>query len=172
MQALVHRDGDPVVRVLQDDAGRPKGAIAEMRLAASPARVWEIVRDVEAYPGRVPMVHKVRLEGDRLWMQVRFRIALFSTKFAFTAKATWENERWLELDYVSGEPADINLRFEVTPEDDGAATKIVVRVTYDPRSLGWLVKVFLRHHPEIELGLFPGTALVLLDALRRAAAST
>ena len=32
----------------------------------------------------------------------------------------------------------------------------------------WLVKYFLRHHPEIQHGIFPGITLVLLDSIRRA----
>ena len=39
---------------------------------------------------------------------------------------------------------------------------------FDLMSLGWLAKYFLRHHPEIQFGIFPGVALVLVDSLRRA----
>ena len=49
-------------------------------------------------------------------------------------------------------------------EDD--ACEVTTSVTYDIYSLGWLVKYFLRHHPEIQLGVFPGTVLTILDSLR------
>jgi len=61
--------------------------------------------------------------------------------------------------------------FELSPLDDGRATLIHAHGEYDAMSLGWLVKFFLKHHPEILHGVFPGTVLVLLDAMRRAAES-
>lgn len=163
--------GGTLVRIVENEARRPAGAVGEMRIEAPLSRVWDVIRDVDRYPGRVPMVHQARWEGERVWMQIRFRIAILSAKFAFTAAAEWEDERWLEMNWISGEPAHIRMRFEVEALDEGRATLVRVAVSYDPRSLGWLVKFFLRHHPEIELGLFPGTTLVLLDALRRAAES-
>ena len=43
-----------------------------------------------------------------------------------------------------------------------------VDASFEVESLGWLVKYFLKHHPEIRHGIFPGVALVLHDSLRRA----
>jgi hypothetical protein len=40
---------------------------------------------------------------------------------------------------------------------------------FEVKSLGWLAKYFLKHHPEIQYGIFPGVALALLDSLKRAA---
>lgn len=164
-------DGDgPLLRLLVDGAGRPTGAIAALRIAAPVTRVWQVVRDVEALPARVPMVHRVRRDGDRLDMQLRFRIAVFSAKFGFVARERHEEGRWIELDWESGEPRGIRLRFELQPLDDGAATRLSVAVSFDVLSLGWLASYFLRHHPEIQYGVFPGSALVLLDAIGRGAA--
>ena len=100
------------------------------------------------------------------------KVALFSAGFKFSADVRMEREKWLELVWVSGEPRGIKLRFELTPLDGGAATLIRGDGEFEAQSLGWLVKFFLKHHPEIEHGVFPGVALVLLDAMRRAAEST
>ena len=62
------------------------------------------------------------------------------------------------------------LRFTLTPVEDGAACLVEGDGEFDLHSLGWLVKYFLKHHPEIQHGIFPGVALVLIDSLRRATA--
>lgn len=149
--------------------GLPAGAIGTMLIAAPVARVWEVVRDVGRYAQRVPMVHRASRNGDRVSMQLKFKLAIFSAKFGFTADLKAEEQRWLELQYVSGEPAEIRLRFELEPAEGDRATLTRAHVSFDIQSLGWLVKYFLRHHPEIQYGVFPGTTLVLLDSIRKAA---
>ena len=63
------------------------------------------------------------------------------------------------------------MRFELTPIDDGRACTVSGDGEFDLHSLGWLVKYFLKHHPEIQHGIFPGVALVLIDSLKRALAA-
>jgi hypothetical protein len=46
---------------------------------------------------------------------------------------------------------------------------IYVHIGFDIESLGWLVKLFLKHHPEIQFGVFSGCALALLESMRTAA---
>jgi hypothetical protein len=149
--------------------GRPTGATAAARIAAPPARVWEVVSDLSGYAERLPMVHRVKRDGDRVQVDLRFKIALFSVGFAFQADARYEAERWLELTWVEGEPRGIVLRFDLHPHADGKETLMYGSGAFDIRSLGWLVKFFLKHHPEIEFGIFPGVALNLIDAMRKAA---
>jgi ribosome-associated toxin RatA of RatAB toxin-antitoxin module len=160
--------------------GLPSGAAAERVAAATPAQVWAVIDDLERYPERVPMISKARRvtprapgaplgPRERIEMQLKFRIALFSAKFGFVGDVTGEPERWLELDWVSGEPGSLHIRFDLEPVDDGRATRVRAAVSFDIRTLGWLVKFFLRHHPEIQYGVFPGSALVLVDSLCRVA---
>ena len=71
-------------------------------------------------------------------------------------------------------PRGIRLRFDLTPEDasesgDGRACRIRGEGEFDAGSLGRLAKYFLRHHPEIEFGIFPGVALALIESMRRGA---
>jgi hypothetical protein len=131
--------------------------------------VWSIIADVAGLAGRVPMVRRVRLDGDRVTVELRFKIALFSVGFQFVAAETHEEPRWLELRWVAGEPRGIRLRFELEPLDDGRACLLRAAGEFDAMSLGWLTKYFLRHHPEIQYGIFPGVALALFDSMRRAA---
>ncbi len=173
-QDTTTRSEEAQVTVRFDDRGLPGGATAEVVAQAPIAEVWEIVRDVERYPERVPMISKARRTirpggGERLQMQLKFRIALFSAKFGFVADVTEHEPSWIEVSYISGEPGDLHIRFELEPVDDGRATRIRAAIGFDIRTLGWLVKVFLRHHPEIQYGVFPGSALVLVDSLRRIA---
>jgi carbon monoxide dehydrogenase subunit G len=161
-------DGGPVVRIEMSADHRPLAATATMRIGAPPARVWEVISDVSRYADRIPMMNRVQRDGDRVTVHLRFRISLFSVGFDFTADARYDEGRWLELTHVAGEPRGLHLRYELTPVDEGAATLVSSYVRFDVMSLGWLVKFFLRHHPEIQFGIFPGTSLVLLDAMRRA----
>ena len=158
----------PLVRLEVDAEALPVGATGELVIDASPAEVWRVVRDIDRYAERLPMVHRMIVDGDKVVMKLKFRLAIFSARFGFTSRMTSEPERWLDLAYVSGEPEGIHLRFELEPANGGQATRLSAHTSFDILSLGWLVKVFLRHHPEIRYGVFTGTTLVLLDAVRRA----
>jgi len=148
--------------------GRPSGAAAALRLDRPVADVWACIADIQRYAERLPMVHRARRDGDRVTFDLKFRIGFFSVGFQFKADATYEAEKWLELRWCEGEPKDIRLRFDLTPTDEGKACLVEGDGEFDVKSLGWLVKYFLKHHPEIEYGIFPGVALVLVDTLRRA----
>jgi hypothetical protein len=167
MQTAASSDG-PIVAIHSGPDHRPVGATAAMRIAAPPARIWAVVSDVSNYGANIPMIHRVRRDGDRVNVHLKFKVALFSVGFDFTADARYDEGHWLELDWVAGEPRGIFMRFDLEPGPDGG-TVLGTTVRYDLFSLGWLVKTFLKHHPEIQFGVFPGTALVLLEAMRRAA---
>jgi ribosome-associated toxin RatA of RatAB toxin-antitoxin module len=137
-------------------------------IRAPRAKVWDVITDVERYAGRVPMLHKVRRDRDWVHVQLKLRVALFSVGFAFTAEVVREEGRSLELRWVDGEPRNLKLRFDLDDAPDGQ-TRVRAHIGFDVGSLGWLVKYFLRHHPEIQFGIFPGSALALVDSMRRAA---
>jgi len=147
--------------------GAPTGASAAMLVDAPKDRVWSVVSDVASFGQRIPMIHRIHREGDRVTLKLRFKVALFSFGFEVVSDATYEEGKWLELRYVEGEPRDIRLRFEVDDCGDGACA-VHADIGFDILSLGWLVKTFLKHHPEIRFGIFPGSAIVLLDSMRRA----
>jgi ribosome-associated toxin RatA of RatAB toxin-antitoxin module len=158
----------PIIEVDLDAAGKPIGATATARIAASPARVWQFIENVEGYSGIVPMLHKVKRQGDRVTVHLKFKISLFSVGFDFTADATYEAAKWLELRWVAGEPRALRIRYELEDGGDGSC-RVRCYITFDTFSLGWLAKYFLKHHPEIQFGIFPGCALALVDAMKRAA---
>ncbi len=168
LDAIVSAAG-PLVRVGLDERQRPNSAQAAVKVAATPARVWEVIADVERYGGRVPMMDKVELKDDLATVGLRFKLALFSVGFSFKARTRIEEGSVLELAHVSGEPRDLALRFDVLPLQSPANSVLVASIGFDIASLGWLVKFFLKHHPEIQYGVFPGSALTLVDTMRRAA---
>jgi ribosome-associated toxin RatA of RatAB toxin-antitoxin module len=165
-------DLDPVIRVRLGADGRPVGAAAAARIDRPVAAVWAALVDVERYASHLPMVHRTTRRGDDVTFELRFKIGFFGVGFHFTARTTQEPEKWLELRWVSGEPRDIRLRFELTPIEEGRACMVEGDGEFDAMSVGWLAKYFLRHHPEIQFGVFPGVALSLIDSLRRAVAAT
>lgn len=159
----------PLLQIHLGADGLPARASAAARLRAPPARVWAVISDVDGYAGRVPMIHRVRKDGDRVTVSLRFKVALFSVGFAFVADVRPDPERSLEIRGVSGEPRGIVLRFDLAPLSGGAETLVESSAELDVLSLGWLPKYFLGHHPEIQHGILPGVALALLDSMRRAA---
>jgi carbon monoxide dehydrogenase subunit G len=152
---------------LQDAA--PFGARAQVSIAAPPERVWQLLTSFERYPEKVPMIHSATVEGDRVTLALRFRMAIFSTTFEFTARLERDEGRRLELFWIEGLPRNIHVRFDLAPAGEG--TLLNCEISFDIKSLGWVVKYFLKHHPEMALGSYAGTALVLVDAVRRAAES-
>ena len=42
-------------------------------------------------------------------------------------------------------------------------------VGFDQTSLGWLVKIFIRHHPEIDWGVHAGSTMSISSSVRKAA---
>jgi carbon monoxide dehydrogenase subunit G len=156
------------LEVEQDGAGQPTRAEAVGIIAAPPAKVWQFVSAVEHYPGTVPMLHKVRRVGDRVTAQLRFKVSFFSVGFEFTADARYEEGKWLELVGVAGEPRDLRIRFDLD-DAGGGTTRVRASISFDMFSLGWLAKYFLKSHPEIQFGIFPGCALALVESMRKAA---
>jgi hypothetical protein len=158
----------PLIRVRRGPDGRPAGATAALPVRASLAKLWSVVGGLESYASRIPMMDKVEVDEPKVTVRLKFRVAIVSVGFAFTALATKEHERSLELRWVSGEPAGLCIRFDLVPGSDGT-TVLYSSIGFDIDSLGWLVKYFLRHHPEIRYGIFTGSAFALADKMREAA---
>src|SRR6185369_12951192 len=154
---------ESAIRVQLNPEGKPVSASAELRLEKTPAEIWPVVIDVDRYPGRVPMIHRVRRDGDTITIDLKFKVSIVSVGFHAVVKMVQEPGKWLELSWISGEPRALRLKLELVPLDDGRACLVRSESEFDAQSLGWLTKYFLRHHPEIEFGIFPGVALALVD---------
>ena len=113
------------------------------------------------------MIRRVRVKGDEVDVQLRFKMAVFSTSFSFVAGRTVEEGRRQRLTWRSGEPRGAEI--EIALEPKGQGTEVRTTIGFDLMSLDWLVSLVLRHHPEIRFGVFPGSALALLDTVVRAA---
>lgn len=160
------------LKVHLDPDGTPRGATAREKLDVPVDRLWPIIVNVDRFPGRIPMMNRVRLDGSRATIDLKFKLSLFSVGFHFVVDVTKEDEKWLELRWVSGEPKGIKLRFDLEAADDGKATILSSTGEFDVMSLGWLTKYFLKHHPEIQFGIIPGVAVGLLESMRKAAEGT
>jgi carbon monoxide dehydrogenase subunit G len=159
----------PIIEVRFGADGLPAGATATATIERPIDRVWSVISDVERYPGRVPMIDKVKRDGQRITIDLRFKVSFISVGFQFSADMTSETQRWLELRWAAGEPKGIKLRFDLEAAEGGRVTQVRSDAEFEVKSLGWLAKYFLKHHPEIQYGIFPGVALALLDSLKRAA---
>jgi hypothetical protein len=127
-----------------------------------------VVSDVDGLASRIPMLDRVHVEGDRATVHLKFGIGLFSARFAFKVQRVAEEGRALELRYLEGEPKDLLIRHELRDASTPDVTLLYTTIAFDAFSLGFLAKYFLKHHPEIRFGVFPGSALTLSDAVHRA----
>lgn len=164
----VERSDGPLVHVILGSDGGPVGAVAARLLPAPRARVFRVITEVDRLAERIPMMDRVQLEGSRVTVHLRFGIGLFSAKFSFKAERRVEEGRSMELRYVEGEPRDLRIRHELHDASVEGASVLFTTVGFDALSLGFLAKYFLKHHPEIRFGVFPGSALTLSDAVLRA----
>jgi ribosome-associated toxin RatA of RatAB toxin-antitoxin module len=163
----------PLLRLLFDGE-RPRAAAALMAVNAPAEVLWSIVGNIDSFPKLINMVHSVRhldanADGvDVVKVNLRFKMAFFSTKFDFVATRETTGERRVEVNYVSGKVRDVAIEIEVL-DIDAEHSVLRCHVGFDPLSLGWLVKVFLRHHPEIEWGLHTGSVMSIASAACAAA---
>src|SRR5688500_3822913 len=98
--------------------GTPRGATAQEKLSVPLDRLWGVIVEVDKFPERIPMIHRVRLDGDRATVDLKFKLSLFSVGFHFVVDIHQEEKKWLELRWVSGEPRGIKLRFDLEEADD------------------------------------------------------
>lgn len=157
---------DPLVRIALGPKGLPIAACAAGRVEASSERVWSVLSDVEQYAVRVPLIDRVRVRDDAAEFLLRMKLAFFSVSFSFESEIRQTPGKTLDLRYLRGDPKDIRIRYDVLPLNGGSESAIFVHVGFDIDSLGWLVKFFLKHHPEIQFGVFPGCAVALLESMR------
>jgi len=163
----------PLLR-LHYRGGRPRAASALMLVDAPADLLWEIVGSIDRLPKLIRMVSSVRHlaptpEGlDVVHVELRFKIAFFGTKFGFEGTRELTGERRVEVRYLRGKVRDAYIDLEVAPVSE-TQSALRCHVGFDPLSLGWLVKIFLNHHPEIEYGLHTGSVMSIVEAARQAA---
>lgn len=166
LEQIEGADG-PLIRVRHGADGGPVEATAARRVKATMARVWSTISDVQSYGGRIPMMDSVKVDGNVATVHLRFGLSLFSARFSFKVARELLEGRAVHLRYVEGEPRDLHIRLEVHPASTPDASVLVATIGFDVFSVGWLAKFFLKHHPEIRYGIYPGAASALLDTMRR-----
>jgi len=164
----------PLVRIFTRADGKPLEASGMVMVQAPPERVWSCIRDMRSLQRFIQMVESLRMlppgpQGEELLrVNLRFKIAIFSARFHFVARVERDEGRRVELTYHSGKVRDLTIRFELAPAPQGQ-TILLCLVRFDIHSLGWLVNIFVRHHPEIEWGIHAGSAMSIADSVRRMA---
>jgi ribosome-associated toxin RatA of RatAB toxin-antitoxin module len=164
----VEQASGPLVSVRLDTAGDPMGATAVKRIRADREKVWRTITDVQGMAKRVPMIDRVKQEGRFVTVHLRFGVSLFSANFAVKVEQVVDEGKSLELRYVSGEPKGLLIRYDVTEAREAGCSLLCATVEFDVYSVGFMAKVFLKHHPEIRYGVYPGSALALMESVRKA----
>ena len=108
-------------------------------IAASPARVWAVVTDVERWPERIPTVDTVeRLEPGPL--RVGSRTRLRQPRLPEAVWTVTELDEGTSFTWQSRSPGiTINAGHHVEPQDGGSRLELSVAVTGPLSSIGWLV---------------------------------
>lgn len=158
-------------------------SVAAALVDAPLPRVEEEVRRIKTHQGgflqHVNLIHKVTVlrdgpEGLRVRLALRYRFLLFRTTFEVDADVVTREGASLDLVGVSGKPSGLRAHFRAVPvaPDGRPQTLVYCSLRFDVSSLGWLVDYFLKHHPEIELGVFSATAPVIVLTLKEAVERT
>lgn len=165
----------PLIELQRDGRGRASGARAWARIdrdgAACKAALDQIEHEASfaKFVTHIPMVREIKREGALMRIDLQFKVAIVSVKFGAKTRLIRESENAVRMDYVEGEPAGLSLRFAYsTPPELAGKALLSISSAYDADSLGWLAKNFLRHHPEIRDGAQAGTAVAIVEALRKA----
>lgn len=158
-----------------DDTGKYKRSVAVALIRAPVEKVVHAVEQVRREDGGflndVNMIHKFKVlkdDGDKLRVRIdmRYRYFVLSFKFHIIADVFVREGGRLDLHAVDGKVKDLAIHFRLRPVNDGRETLFFCSMYYDVSSLGWLVDYFLKHHPEIELGVFSGSAPIITLALK------
>jgi len=158
-----------------DDNGKYKRSVAVALIRAPVDKVVHAVEQVRQHDGGflndVNMIHKFKIlkdDGDKLRVRIdmRYRYFVLSFKFHIIADVFVREGGRLDLHAVDGKVKDLAIHFRLRPANEGKHTLFFCSMYYDVSSLGWLVDYFLKHHPEIELGVFSGSAPIITLALK------
>src|SRR5262245_8626971 len=91
----VRRSGGQLMAIELGADRLPAGARVAGIVGAPQERVADVIADVAGYAGRVPMLSRVHLEGDRARVQLRFGLSIFSVRFEFVAAVVHDASlRW------------------------------------------------------------------------------
>jgi hypothetical protein len=152
-------------------------SVAVALIDAPLSEVVTAVRQIRTHQGGflrdVNIIHRLRIledrpDGLRIRLELRYRFFVLRFKFEVDADVVVDEEGRLDLTGVRGKPQGLRAHFRVQPVADGEKTLAYCSLRFDVNSLGWLVDYFLRHHPEIELGVFSATAPVIVLTLKQA----
>ena len=107
--------------------------------------------------------------GERMRVRIdtRYRFFILRLGLHVIVEIALPGDGSLDLHTVGGRIRDLRAHFRLRPAgEDDRQTLFYCSLSYDVRSVGWLVDYFLRHHPEVEMGVFAATAPVIAYALK------
>ena len=157
------------------DDGKYLRSVAVALIKAPTERVVAAVERIRSDKGsfmeEVNIINKFRIledRGDQLRVRIdlKYRFFMLSFKFHVIADVNTDGKGQLDLYSTAGKLKDLRIHFRLKPVEEGRHSLFFCSMYFDVKSLGWLVDHFLRHHPEIELGVFSATAPVIVLTLK------
>lgn len=139
-------------------------------------KVWNVITDYEHYPEFMPQTKRVAVEkeNDNVW-NVEYNLYFKFTIIKITVH--YVVETYLDPPYdiwwttKEGADNDIKLamgRWELFPLSENK-TAAFYTIYSDLKSMGRLIKFFLKHQPQIELAIPVSTGALVVNAIKERA---
>ena len=137
----------------------------------TPAQVWDVITDYEAYPEWVPEMEETSLVNRRPGRaDVSFRLVVSASVVTKSVEYTlrimenpMRSTRWFLLE---GEFASSRGSWQLIPLDEGTSTLAFYSIYTDLASLGWVVETILEARPDVEYAMQTSAAVMMVKALK------
>ncbi|MBI2060901.1 MAG: hypothetical protein HYT87_14130 [Nitrospirae bacterium] len=169
----------PLLSLEQDEFGNITWTLAGTIIHAPPEAIWEVLNNLDDYEKFAPHTEEVRVlkkDGNKSIVNFRMKIkfSVLSVGVDTTDEVILDRDKWsLDWTYLRGDFAGSRGGWNLVPLSDsvsGAGTQKHTAAFYrfhaDLRTLGFGVRLLLRTHPEVEMGVLTAMAVRFVQALK------
>lgn len=154
--------------VESNDDGSAAQIVLFSAIAAPPARVFDVVADVESYPKFMPSVvrnHIVKRQGEMIAYEWELDVPVFNLKG--TRMMRGRRPELVEVRGVDGNFKESRERWELYPLDGGQRTLAAFYRTVDVKTAGVMLKTMVSLEPSMEHGVNLAAGFVHIRDVRR-----
>lgn len=154
--------------VESDASGRSRQVVVFAAIAASPAKVYDAIMNVDAYPEYMRSVvsaKTVRRKGSSFAFDWELNVPILNLKGRRAVRGLRPSK--IEMIGVSGHFRDSHERWELTPLDGGKRTLAVLYRTLDIRTAGLLLRTMVDLEPSMDHGINAAAGFVNIRDLAR-----
>ncbi len=158
---------------VDDEKGKKDQYVtAGILINATPDQVWKVITDFKSYPEFYPQMYKTEIvakHGNFVDVKIvlKFKFTIISTKIRYTLRQ-WlkKKDRVMVWHIISGDMKVNRGQWTLIPVADGKKTIAFYSVYADLKTMGGVVKFFLKREPKLELALQVSTAILVARSTR------